>query len=85
MQLTVEIPDDVASRLAEAGPDLSRRALEAFALEELRAGHISEAQLRRMLGFARIELDGFLKAHGICSDYTIEDFERERQALTSIP
>ncbi len=32
MNLTVEIPDDVAERLTAAGGDLSRRALEALAL-----------------------------------------------------
>jgi hypothetical protein len=34
MNLIVEIPDDVAKRHAVAGGDLSRRALEALALEE---------------------------------------------------
>jgi hypothetical protein len=34
MNLTVEIPDDLAGRLSATGGDLSRRALEAFALEE---------------------------------------------------
>lgn len=81
MLLTMEIPDDIARRLAESGGDLSRRALEGFALEELRAGRITEVQLRKMLGLARIELDGFLKSHGIYQEYTLEDFERERQAI----
>jgi len=84
MQLTVEIPDDIASSLTAAGGDLSRRALEGFALEELRAGRITEPQLRKMLGLARIELDGFLKAHGIYQNYTLEDFEQERKALKDL-
>ncbi len=81
MHLSLEIPDEIANRLVLAGGDLSRRALEGFALEELRAGRITETQLREMLGLARIELDGFLKAHGIYQDYTMEDFEEERQTL----
>lgn len=81
MNLSLEIPDEIANRLALSGGDLSRRALEGFALEELRAGRITETQLREMLGLARIQLDGFLKAHGIYQDYTIEDFEEERQTL----
>lgn len=81
MQLTLEIPDDIAKHLQEADGDLARRALEAFALEELRAGRISEHQLRIMLGLGRIELDGFLKGHGIFQEYTMEDFEEERRAL----
>jgi len=81
---SLEIPDDIASALTAEGGDLSRRALEGLALEELRAGRITEPQLRKMLGLARIELDGFLKSHGIYQDYTLEDFEQERRALKDL-
>ena len=61
MQLTLQLPDDLAAQLGgEAVHDeLERRTLEAFALEELRAGRITERQLRKIPGLARIELDGF--------------------------
>lgn len=82
MELTLHIPDDVARRLSAAGGDLSRRALEAFALEEHKAGRLTEAQLRQVLGFeTRDELDGFLKAHEVWLNFTREDLERERAAL----
>jgi hypothetical protein len=82
MELTLHIPDDVAQRLSAAGSDLSRRALEAFALEEFKAGRLTEEQLRRLLGFqTRHQLDGFLKAHEVWLNYTLEDLERERSAL----
>lgn len=84
MDVTVQIPDDIAAPLLENGVDLSRRALENFALEELRAGRITEVQLRMMLGLGRIELDGFLKEHGIFQEYTLEDFEEERRALQEL-
>jgi hypothetical protein len=79
MQLTLQLPDELAAHLGgEAVHDeLERRALEAFALEELRAGRITELQLRKMLGLARIQLDGFLKSHGIYEDVTLEDVERD--------
>ena len=65
MDLTLVIPDDLAGRLSASGADLSRRALEAFALEEYKNERISKAELRRLLGIpSRYELDGFLKAHG---------------------
>ena len=51
MEVTVQIPDDLAHRLAEAGSDLPRRTLEALALEEFRCGHLTKAELRRMLEF----------------------------------
>jgi Uncharacterised protein family (UPF0175) len=84
MQLTVDIPDDIASRLSAAGVDLSRRALEGFAVEELKARRITEPELCRMLGLSRIQVDGFLKAHGVFEDYTLDDFEKERAALKSL-
>jgi predicted RNase H-like HicB family nuclease len=31
-----------------------------------------------------IQLDGFLKSHGIYQDYSLEDFEQERQALKDL-
>lgn len=76
MEVTFQIPDDLASRVAATG-DPSRRALEAFALEEFKAGYITQPELRRMLGLARIQMDGFLKSHGIYESVTIEDVERD--------
>ncbi len=81
MNLTVEIPDDLAGRLGASGVDLSRRALEAFALEEYKTERISKAELRGLLGISRYELDGFLKAHDVWIDYTLEDFHREMETL----
>jgi hypothetical protein len=81
MNLNVEIPDDLAQRLS-AGGDLSRRALEAFAVEEYKAGRVTKAELRRLLGFdTRYELDGFLKAHDVWMNYTIDDLRREVATL----
>ena len=82
MEVTVHIPDDIASNMSEADGDVARRALEAFVLEEFKKDRITKPELRRLLGFGtRYELDGFLKAHKVYEDYTMEDFERERAAL----
>ena len=43
MNLTVHIPDDLVPQFNAAGGDLSRRALEAFGLEEYRAGRINKS------------------------------------------
>jgi uncharacterized protein UPF0175 len=82
MNVIINIPDDVARRLTAAGGDLSRRTLEALALEEYRRGTLTKPELRRLLGFAtRYALDGFLKSHGIFEPYSLEDFERETRDL----
>jgi Uncharacterised protein family (UPF0175) len=82
MNLTVHIPDDLVAQFSAAGGDLSRRALGAFGLEEFKSGRISKSVLPRLLGLgSRYELDGFLKAHQVWIDYTVEDFRRELQDL----
>jgi uncharacterized protein UPF0175 len=82
MNVTVEIPDDVAERLAAAGGDLSRRALEALALEEYKRGRLTKPELRRLLGFStRVELDDFFNTHEVFGSYTPADLERDRRDL----
>ncbi len=80
MEVTVHIPDDSASHMREADGDLARCALEEFKQQR-----ITKPELRRLLGFGILwKLDGFLKAHGVYEDYTLEDFEQERAALKSL-
>jgi hypothetical protein len=83
MDVTFHIPDELVDSVTST-VDLPRRALEAFALEELRAGLITEVQLCDMLGLTRIQVDGFLKAHGVFEEYTLEGFEEERSALKEL-
>jgi predicted HTH domain antitoxin len=81
MDVTIHIPDELATRLGTIG-DLSRRALEALAIEELRSGRLTEAELRRLLGLTtRQALDVFLKEHGVYHSYTVDDLERDREDL----
>ena len=82
MNVTVQIPDDLANRLAAGGVDLSRRALEALAVEEYRHDRLSTAELQQLLGIeTTFQLDAFLKAHDVWIEYTMEDAERERKSL----
>jgi hypothetical protein len=61
MQVTVEIPDDMALQLASDGRDPARAALEAIAIDGYRSGALSSRQTMRLLGFEiRYQLDGFL-------------------------
>jgi hypothetical protein len=46
---------------------------------------LTTAELRRLLGFVtRAALDGFLKAHGVYVDYTLDDLERDRRDLSRL-
>jgi hypothetical protein len=82
MNLTVEIPDDLAARLRAGGGDLSRRALEALAAEEYKHDRLTKPELQRLLGIeTSFQLDEFLKAHDVWIEYTREDAEREIEGL----
>jgi hypothetical protein len=85
VNVTVQIPDDLAKRLAASGDDLSRRVLEGFALEEYKAGHITKTELRRLLWLeTRYELDGFLKAHAVAADVTMDDVRSDLRDLENL-
>jgi hypothetical protein len=78
MQITLNLPEDVAEGLAGKWADLPRAALESLALEGYRAGALTQAQLRRLLGFGSLtEVDAFLKQHGVYLDYTLEDLDKD--------
>jgi hypothetical protein len=83
MQITVDIPEELAAVLAGSGQDLPRAVMEAIGLEAYRQGRLSGYQLRLLLGIpSRYELDGFLKEHQVY-DYTIEDLEKDLANLSS--
>jgi hypothetical protein len=82
MDVTIHIPDDLATRLGTAG-DLPRRVLEALAVEEFRLGRrLTQPELRRLLGVAtRQALDALLKAHEVYIPFTVDDLNQDRNDL----
>jgi len=65
MEDTLHIPDDIAKRLSAAGGDVSRRALEAIALEGYREQTSTLHQISEMLGLSRVETEDFLGQHHV--------------------
>lgn len=85
MEVTVHIPDQVAADLSASNGDLSRKFLEAYALQAYQAGELTAHQVQELLSFeSRLEVDAFFKAHGVRRDYTLEDLERERATADAI-
>jgi len=78
MQVTFELPEDIASQFAGDPSGLSRAATEALAIEGVRTGKLSAGQARRMLGFqTRMQVDAFLKARGVWFSMTPQDVEHD--------
>ena len=81
MEVTINLPEDVAKVISADGENLEREVLEATALEGYREGKLSHAQVSRMLGFTRFETDAFFKEHNVPLNYTVEDLPQDREHL----
>ena len=81
MQITIELPEDIAVELQSKWKDLPRAAIESLALEAYRSRALTAAQLRRLLVFeTRMQVDALLKEHEIF-DYSAGDFEQDLPTL----
>jgi hypothetical protein len=79
MEVAIHLPEDVAAALP--WEDVSRHILEQIALEGYQEWWLSEAQIRRLLGYeTRMEVHGFLKDHSVPLHYSVEDLEGDRAA-----
>ena len=85
MQITIELPDDIANQLQLQPANISRRVLELIAADNYRQGRIGAAQVRRMLNFSsRWETYEFLKREKAYLPYTEDDLEQDAQAIRNV-
>jgi predicted HTH domain antitoxin len=78
MEVTLHIPDEVAKQLAPEGGDLSRRALEALAIDGYRKETLGLYEISQMLGLTRIEAEDFLGHNQVpLADLTVAELDRE--------
>ena len=81
MRVTIDLPADVSAKLQEQGTELSRRALEALAVDGYRTGALSETQVRRLLNLeSRFDVHALLKEHRVPLRYTEADLEEDLAA-----
>ena len=80
MQITVELPDDIACH-----SDPGREALEALATEGYRSEKLTHHQAAQLLGMTRFEFDDFLKNRQIYDHaYSVEDLNRDLADLEKL-
>jgi len=85
MQITLNIPDELARQVSADGRDPARVALEALALEGYRTELLSESAVRDMLGFqTRMEVHAFLKQHGVYLHYDVADLQQDRATAQQV-
>ena len=82
MQITVDIPESIASQLRHASDAaIERTVLEALAIELYRRGSISLGLLAQMLKIGVIEADQWLAEHGVPSNYDVGEYEADLRTI----
>ncbi len=80
MPITIELPEEIEHQLETVWGNLSRRALEALAVEGYRSGDLSAGQVAEMLGLSVWETEKFLKEREAYLYYSDEDLWHDIEA-----
>lgn len=83
MNITFDIPTDIAEALRPLGPDPVLAVKESALVEFYRQRRITHHQLGSALGLNRYEVDGVLKRHKVELDFSAEQFNAEATSLAS--
>lgn len=85
MQITLEVPEDIANALGGGPMAIDRAALEGLAAEGYRTGLLSETQIMRLLSFpSRFAVHDWLRERQIPYRYTEADLSGDLAALTEL-
>jgi hypothetical protein len=85
MQITINIPDDIAQQLTETPDQLRRHLLELLVIEAYRTERITHFQVGQLLKLpSRWAVDAFLKTHHAYLHYNEEDLESDRETLRQL-
>jgi predicted HTH domain antitoxin len=85
MQITIEIPDELAYQLEIERSALSRHILENLVVEAYKSERITSAEVGRILSLpSRFAVDDFLKAHAAYLHYTEADLEQDIETLKQL-
>jgi len=84
MQVTVELPDQVARQWGETPDAVGRHVMEDAAIEGYRAGRLSHRQVGEMLGLDYWRAETFLKDRGVPLNYSAADLDADNVTLAKI-
>jgi predicted HTH domain antitoxin len=84
MQVTVELPDQVARQWGETPDAVGRHVLEDATIEGYRTGRLSQRQAGTMLGFDYWQTEAFLQERGVSLNYSVADLEADNMTLDKI-
>ncbi len=84
MQVTVEMPDQIARQWADTPDAIGRHILEDAAIEGYRAGRLSHRQAGTMLGLDYWQTEAFLSKRAALLNYSPADLSDDNVTLEKI-
>ena len=84
MQVTVEMPDQVARQWGETPDAVGRHVMEDAAIESYRAGRLSQRQVGAMLGLDYWQTETFLSQRTVPLNYSAADLAADNATLEKI-
>ena len=84
MQVTVEMPDQVARQWGETPDAVGRHVMEDAAIEGYRAGRLTQRQVGAMLGLDYWQTETFLNERAVPLNYYAADLAADNATLDKI-
>jgi predicted HTH domain antitoxin len=84
MQVTVDMPDQVAHQWGDTPDLIGRHVMEDAAIERYRAGRLAQRQVGAMLGLDYWQTEAFLAQRGVPLNYSATDLAADRATLDKI-
>jgi predicted HTH domain antitoxin len=84
VEITIKLPDLLARTLGPTAEARARRLTEAMAIEEYRAGRLSQRQVAEVLGLDYWQTERFLIERNVALNYSAADLEADRATLDEV-
>jgi predicted HTH domain antitoxin len=84
IEVTIKLPDSFAGMFGGTPEARALRLTEDAAIEEYRAGHLSQRQVGEMLGLDYWQTERLLAARKVAVNYSAEDLQADRATLEEI-
>jgi len=84
VEITIKLPDMLARTFGATPEARSQRLTEDAAIEEYRAGRLSQRQVGEMLGLDYWQTERFLTERNVSLNYSLGDLQADRATLDEV-
>ena len=84
VEITIKLPETLARAFGATPEARSQRLTEDAAIEEYRAGRLSQRQVGEMLGLDYWQTERFLAGHNVALNYSLAELQADRATLEEV-